>query len=125
MHSKTEKVGERFQVDTTPPSITGLASTPAQTDCVGASCTKPFQITFDAQDATSPITHAEYSLDAGPWQYLEPVDKISDSRKEHYSFRLSLDVADGKVAEHLITVRAYDRSENIGVAKTVIPAQAK
>jgi len=121
----SEKVSTRFQVDTTPPSIVNLASTGAQTECAGTTCTKRFQVTFDAQDATSPIAHAEYSLDAGPWQYLEPVDKISDSRTEHYSFRISLDVTDGKVAEHLITVRAYDRFENIGVAKTIIPAQPK
>jgi hypothetical protein len=121
----SEKISELFQVDTTPPSIVGLASTGSQRECVGTSCTKPFLVTFDAQDAASPIAHAEYSLDAGPWQYLEPIDKISDSRTEHYSFRVSLDVTDGKVAEHLITVRAYDRYENIGVAKTVIPAQPK
>ena len=29
---------------------------------------------------------------------------------------------DGKTGEHLITVRVYDRYENVGVAKTVIPA---
>ena len=31
--------------------------------------------------------------------------------------------AGGKIGEHLITVRAYDRYDNVGVAKTVIPAQ--
>ena len=44
-------------------------------------------------------------------------------RREHYEFRISLDVESGKIAEHLITVRAYDRYDNVGVAKTVIPAQ--
>ena len=29
----------------------------------------------------------------------------------------------GKIGEHLITVRAYDRYDNVGVAKTIIPAQ--
>ncbi|HEX4758559.1 MAG TPA: hypothetical protein VH308_11275, partial [Terracidiphilus sp.] len=80
---------------------------------------------FDAQDASSPIAHAEYSLDAGPWVYVEPVDKISDSKSEHYSIRISLDAVSGKVGEHLITVRAYDRFDNVGAAKTVIPAQEK
>ena len=31
----------------------------------------------DATDASSPIAHAEYSIDAGPWQYIEPVGKLS------------------------------------------------
>jgi hypothetical protein len=122
---KGEKVSDRFLVDTTPPTIVGLNATGAKSDCSGNSCTKPFQITFDAQDAASPIAHAEYSLDAGPWQYVEPVDKISDSSTEHYSFKVSFDVTAGKIGEHLITVRAFDRYDNIGVAKTVIPAQEK
>ena len=84
----------------------------------------PFQVTFDAQDASSPIARAEYSLDAGPWQYIEPVGKISDSKTEHYDVPTSPSTPlAGKIAEHLITVRAYDRYDNVGVAKTVIPAQ--
>jgi hypothetical protein len=34
-------------------------------------------------------------------------------------------VAAAKSSEHLITVRAYDRHDNIGVAKTVIAAEGK
>ncbi len=122
---KGEKVSDRFQVDTTPPAIVELTATGAPAECGGNNCTKPFQVSFDAQDATSPIAHAEYSLDAGAWQYLEPVDKISDSRTEHYSFKASFVVTAGKIGEHLVTVRAFDRYDNIGVAKTVIPAQEK
>lgn len=120
-----EKVSERFVIDTTPPAIMVLRATEAAATCETAHCVKPFQVTFDAQDAASPIAHAEYSLDAGPWQYIEPVGKISDSRTEHYSFPISFDVVDGRIAEHLITVRAYDRYDNVGVAKTVIPSQEK
>jgi hypothetical protein len=52
---------------------------------------------------------------------VEPTGGISDSKAELYSFQIP--GADWK-AEHVITVRAYDRYENVGVAKTVIPAQA-
>jgi hypothetical protein len=82
-------------------------------------------VAFDAEDAFSPIARAEYSLDAGPWQYIEPVGGLSDSRREHYELRISLDVVAGKMSEHLITVRVYDRHENVGVAKTVIAAEEK
>ena len=75
------------------------------------------------EDAASPIARAEYSLDAGPWQYIDPVGVLSDSKTEHYDFRISVDAESGKTGEHLITVRAYDRYDNVGVAKTVIPAQ--
>jgi hypothetical protein len=118
-----EKVGDRFEVDTTPPMVTNLKAVAEAGTCQGDHCPKSFRVTFDAQDGNSPIAHAEYSVDAGPWQYLEPVDKISDSKHESYSLALPFDAPDGKVGEHLITVRAYDRFENVGAAKTVIPAQ--
>jgi hypothetical protein len=115
-----EKVSDRFEVDTTPPAIAGLKAVRVA-ECHAAPC--PANIAFDAVDAFSPIVRAEYSLDAGPWQYVEPVGKISDSRTEHYAFTVNLDAT--SAGEHLVTVRAYDRFDNIGVAKTVIPAQSK
>jgi sugar lactone lactonase YvrE len=118
-----EKVSDRFEVDSTPPTVVNLKAIAEAVACDGGHCARPFLVTFDAQDAFSPIAHAEYSLDAGPWQYIEPVDKISDSRNEHYSLRISLDATAGKTGEHLVAVRAYDRYDNVGIAKTVIPAQ--
>jgi hypothetical protein len=116
----------RFEVDTTPPVITSLKAVPPITfTCDKAPCLNRILVSFDAVDAFSPIVRAEYSLDAGPWQYLEPVGKISDSRTEQYSFSIELDARANKTSEHLITVRAYDRYDNVGVAKTVIPAQEK
>jgi outer membrane protein assembly factor BamB len=118
-----EKVSDRFVIDTTPPVVTNLKAASQQGTCAGLNCPRPFLVTFDADDAASPIAHAEYSLDAGPWQYVDPASSISDSRREHYEFRISLDTDAGKIGEHLITVRAYDRYDNLGVAKTIIPAQ--
>jgi hypothetical protein len=120
-----DKISGRFVIDTTAPAITGFKAAGEPVDCSRPSCPKPFLITFDAVDATSPIARAGYSLDLGPWQYIEPVGKISDSKTEHYSFRIWLNVEDGRIAEHLITVRAFDRYDNVGVAKTIIPAQEK
>jgi hypothetical protein len=116
-----EKVSDRFVVDTTPPAVTGLRAT-RRIECGGAPCTSGVVVTFDAQDDTSPIAHAEYSLDAGPWQYIEPAGLISDSKTEHYDVQIP--AADWK-SEHLITVRAYDRYDNVGVAKTVVTVQGK
>jgi sugar lactone lactonase YvrE len=119
-----EKISERFEVDTTPPVVNGLRAGPGTMECTVA-CVEEFQLSFDAEDAFSPIAHAEYSLDAGPWQYIEPAGGISDSRHEHYDMRLSAVATNGKMVEHLVTVRVYDRHENVGVGKAVIPAQAK
>ena len=115
-----EKISDRFMIDTTPPSITDLKAT-RMIECGGAPCKSGFAVSFEAQDSVSPIAHAEYSLDAGPWQYIDPIGHISDSRTEHYAFQIP--AADWKT-EHLITVRAYDRYDNVGVAKVVVPAQA-
>ncbi|MGA2349785.1 MAG: hypothetical protein ABSF70_05065 [Terracidiphilus sp.] len=115
-----EKVSERFEVDTTPPVVTALHA--VEVECRHAPCAQQFHVTFDAEDAASPIAHAEYSLDAGAWQYVEPVGGLSDSKREHYDVLISVASKDATVGEHLITVRVYDRHDNIGVAKTVIPA---
>jgi hypothetical protein len=109
------KESDRFEVDTTPPVVSNLkAETGA---CAQGHCGAV--VTFDAEDAMSPIGHAEYSLDAGPWQYVEPVGGLSDSRHEHYEIHLPATGPAGKTGEHLFTVRAYDRYENVGLAKTV------
>jgi len=119
-----ERVSDRFVVDTTPPDIQELKAAVETHACAAQPCKEPVRITFTAQDTTSPIAHAEYSLDAGPWQYINPVGEISDSKTEHYDV-LVPDAVDAKPTEHLIAVRAYDRYDNVGVAKTVIPAQGK
>jgi hypothetical protein len=127
-----EKISDRFVVDTTPPVISGLQATAEPANCAaadsGTGCPQSFRIVFNAVDAVSPIAHAEYSIDAGPWQYIDPVGRLSDSKNEHYDFRVHIDGGVNGAApnaEHLITVRAYDRYDNAGLAKTVIPAAGK
>ena len=90
---------------------------------------------FVASDATSPIARAEYSLDAGRWQFLEPVGKLSDSLTEHYELNVPLAAIPVRTPrdepesapppvvdpqEHILTVRVYDRYDNVSAAKTVI-----
>ncbi len=119
-----EKVSDRFEVDTTPPVVSELKADRGF-GCGEAPCSDKIFVSFTAVDAFSPIVRAEYSLDAGPWQYLEPVGKISDSKSEHYEFNAGTDAMPNKASEHLITVRVYDRYENVGVGKTVVTAQEK
>jgi hypothetical protein len=120
-----ERVSERFEVDTTPPVISSLKVTGEAVDCESSHCPRRLRVSFEAEDGASPIAHAEYSLDAGPWRYVEPVGKLSDSKSEHYELHIDLDIESGKISEHLITVRVYDRHDNVGVAKTVIAAEEK
>jgi len=120
-----DKISERFEVDTTPPLVTGLKAT-AEMNCgKGRPCEPEQHVTFDGEDAVSPIAHAEYSLDAGPWQFIEPVGGLSDAKHEHYDFLLPAKSLEGKTGEHVITVRIYDRHDNIGLAKSVFTVPAK
>jgi hypothetical protein len=112
-----EKLSDRFEIDTTPPIVSGLEANPeAMFPCDGQ-CIPSIRVTFQAEDAFSPIAHAEYSIDAGPWQYIEPVGILSDSRREHYQIIIPFTNPPLKPGEHLLTVRAWDRHDNIGVSK--------
>lgn len=111
---QAEKVSDRFVVDTTPPVLSELSARLEN---------GKIHATLTAADATSPIAHAEYSIDAGPWQYLEPVGKLSDNLQEHYDFSASLPQKQQNEAprsEHLLTVRVYDRHENMSAAKAAV-----
>ena len=117
-----ESVSPRFEVDNTPPRIEAVT---ARTEG------NKIHVTFRAIDSFSPVTQAEYSFDAGDWQIIDPVGKISDSRMETYDFVAPVPVAtsQGKAAgtdptEHTVVVRAYDRFGNMGSGKAVVSAGA-
>ena len=116
-----ERVSEVFVVDTTPP-VPGVLEAKV---IPGSEMGAPGKIhaTLEARDATSPIAHAEYSVDAGAWQYLEPVGKVSDSLAERYDFTADVPAAKAPMAdakEHVLAVRVYDRYENVAAVKTVV-----
>jgi WD40 repeat protein len=117
-----DKVSLRFEVDNTAPRIEGLAARAAGPG---------LHVTFRAVDDFSPIKRAEYSVDAGDWQYLEPVGQISDAKTENYDFKITLaaqataamrgkDAMAGPGSEHVVVVRVYDRYDNVATAKTVV-----
>ncbi|MGH9650903.1 MAG: hypothetical protein ACRD3I_10580, partial [Terriglobales bacterium] len=103
-----EKESTHFEVDATPPRIEGLAA---------AGQSAKARVSFRASDSYSPIQRAEYSLDAGEWQRIEPAGKIADSPSESYDFTVPLPPGGG---EHVVVVRVYDRFENMGAAKAVV-----
>ena len=114
-----ERVGSRFEVDTTPPVIDNLTATLDG---------KQIHVHFRAGDSFSPIKRAEYSLDGGDWQFVEPVGQLSDSRTEDYDFRVAVQqpeavpslMAGSTANDHVVVVRAYDRFDNLATAKTVL-----
>lgn len=110
-----ERESERFEVNNTAPSISKLeaSATGANADrSQGAS----YDVQFTATHPTSSIERAQYSLDGGEWVQVAPTKGISDYKTESYSFTLR----GLRPGEHTIAVRAYDRFDNVGSAKTTI-----
>ncbi|HKF24209.1 MAG TPA: hypothetical protein VKE93_21755 [Candidatus Angelobacter sp.] len=123
-----ERESSRFEVDNTAPRIENLA---------GRRDGQQIHVTFHATDDFSPIKRAEYSVDAGDWQYVEPVGQLSDSRSQNYDFTVLLPPSSAVVeqpeqkrgraktpapprSEHVVVVRVFDRYDNVATAKTVV-----
>ncbi len=130
-----EKESSRFEVDNTAPRVENLAARVEGQE---------LHVTFHALDDFSPIKRAEFSVDAGDWQYLEPVGQLSDSKTENYDFTVLLSgpaqqpAQDAPVqlqkrgkgksstpppsvsGEHVVVVRVYDRADNPATAKYVV-----
>jgi hypothetical protein len=120
-----ERESPRFEVDNTAPRIENLA---ARRDG------QQIHVTFHATDDFSPIRRAEYSVDAGDWQYVEPVGQLSDAKSLNYDFTIPLSAATeeppdqkrgrGKTSaprnEHVVVVRVFDRYDNVATAKSVV-----
>jgi outer membrane protein assembly factor BamB len=110
--TNTERESERFEVDNTPPLVENLRATPGKAN--GGK--NPVVVRFTATDAASSVAKAQYSIDGSDWVLLSPIGEISDSPTEHYEFALP-GLASG---EHTISVRVYDRFENVGSAKLTV-----
>ncbi len=114
-----ERESARFEVDTTPPQIKELkAAVAGPRDGLSQ-----IHVTFGAWDSFSPIKKAEYSVDAGDWQLVEPVGQLSDSRSENYDFAAPIPAGTTAPVDHVVVVRVYDRYDNMSSAKTVIRAK--
>ena len=90
-------------IDNTPPAIRVQSSTRSD-------------IAFDATDSASPLRRAEWSIDAGPFTPIAPVDGVLDSPTEQ--FRLHLEaLAPG---EHVVLLRVADAGGNTTLARVML-----
>jgi hypothetical protein len=115
---QAERESERFEVDNSTPTISKIESSPTG---MNADRSKgiSYDFKFTASHSTNAIEKAQYSVDGGDWILVSPVSGISDYKTETYSFT----VRGLMPGEHTIAVRAYDRFDNIGSAKTTIQIQ--
>jgi outer membrane protein assembly factor BamB len=122
----TARDSERFVIDNTPPTIERLESSvvaaPRKEDSNASASQRTAALKFAARDTTSSIDRAQYSIDGGDWVMIAPIGSVSDSLEERYEFTLPEALSPG---EHSIAVRAYDRFENVGSAKTIVNVPGK
>lgn len=114
-----QKVSARFEVDNSAPVIENLTA---------AIEGKQIRVRFRARDSFSTIKRAEFSLDGGEWQFVDPAGQLSDAKSEDYDFRVETPemepapplIASSVGGGHVIVVRAYDRFDNLATARTVV-----
>jgi flavin-binding protein dodecin len=104
---QAELVSAPVLFDATPPVVTA-----ANVVRTGAAAT----ITLRAVDTASALRRAEYSLDATAWIPIDSTDGVVDGREEE--FQLGLEAL--TPGEHILVVRAYDASNNVGLTKVIL-----
>ena len=102
-----ERLTEVVHIDNSAPTVV-LVGTPQITG-------DKVRIVFEATDAGSFISRAEYSVDAGKWHAVYSDDGISDSPRERYTVEVPL-----KPGEFSVTLRVFDVNGNMGNARAVV-----
>ncbi len=96
-----------FEVDNAPPTLVA-SFVSGSTDRVRAT----------ARDAGSRIQRLEFSVDAGRWQQVYPLDGINDSSEESYEFAIP---STGGVGPHVVVLRVFDRLGNVATGRVDVP----
>lgn len=103
-----EKLTEPIDIDNTPPTVTPFGAP----QIMGEKA----RVSFDAADASSYLTGAEYSVNGGNWQPVYADDGISDSPRERYTIEIAAPAA----GEYAVTIRVFDVNANSGNARVVV-----
>ncbi|MFH0777255.1 MAG: hypothetical protein V2A71_01360 [Candidatus Eisenbacteria bacterium] len=98
--STGENVSSAFEVDNTPPAITGVGSKRVGSRVV---------VSGTVADRMSPVVAVDYSVDGGAWRRAQSADGLFDSTKERFSITIE-GLARGA---HTVAVRGRDRSQNL------------
>jgi len=104
---EAELVSSPVLIDNTPPTVRVVSS-----KRVGGGA----EVEFEGRDAASMLRRAEWSLDAGPWTAVAPVDGVLDSETEQFRARVGVVPA----GEHVLVIRVVDSGNNTGLAKVIL-----
>jgi len=99
----TARDSSPVRLDNTPPVIRETSRAPGVLE-------------VEVTDAGSPLTEAEYSLDARKWTRVEAKDGLSDSPRESYVIHLPADARGG-----YLLVRVTDSARNVATESYIAP----
>ncbi len=108
---RAEMISAPFWIDNTPPEITVLSQKVQNDGAV---------VRFEADDPVSPLHSAEISTDGNRWHDVLSDSGIVDAQSETFTVKLQ----HLKPGEHVVALRAYDTSGNVGMGKAVIEIPA-
>ena len=103
-----DKTTEPIDIDNTPPVITATGTVQITSDNA--------RVAFDASDAASYLTRAEYSVNGDEWKTVYADDGISDGPKERYTLEIQVKT----VGEYAVTIRVFDVNGNAGNARILV-----
>lgn len=99
---------ELFLIDNTAPTISGLSASAADGLIRGR---------FQAQDAASKVTRAQYSINGSDWAPADPVNGLFDARSLDFDFEAAAPAESGGL---VVAVRVYDEQNNVAAARVVV-----
>lgn len=103
-----EKTTEPIDIDNTAPLVAASGTPQTAGDKT--------RVAFEATDASSYLTRAEYSVNGGEWRSVYADDGISDGPRERYT----IDIATPTSGEYVVTIRVYDVNGNAGNARILV-----
>lgn len=103
-----EKLTEPIDIDNTPPVVNAVG--------VPQTTGEITRLTFEASDAASYLTRAEYSVNGGDWISFYANDGISDSPRETYTIEVPLK----SPGEYAVILRVFDVNGNAGNARQIV-----
>lgn len=117
-----ERTSEPVEIDNTSPVVRVLdaavvSSTVVSSPVISSPSTGERRVRFLVEDATGSIRRADASINGQAWESVFPDDGIADSLAETYSIRIPPSAGAG---ETTVSLRAFDRSGNVGAARTVV-----
>ncbi|MBL8182407.1 MAG: hypothetical protein JNL64_12440 [Blastocatellia bacterium] len=103
-----ERVTDPIDIDNTAPVVTAAGTPVVAGDKA--------RVSFDAVDAASRITRAEYSVNGGEWRPVYADDGIADGPRE----RFTVEIAVPNAGEYTVTIKVFDVNANSGNGRQVI-----